>query len=184
VVTLTSFVNGNNGAGCNACQFAAYPSSGGVQLLEIDNAGTTAGVAYPQSATSLASGEGYGMNLSGINTVEEDDIAEFVNTNGNFAGLIDFNDAGSLSPALRFSSSYTADSTVPGRGVVTAGNNAFNLVSYVVDGSTSVFVETDSNQVGIGSFTLQNATASSNAAATHLKVLRVMRGAKNAAKRR
>lgn len=192
LLTLTGFVNGNNGAGCNPCQFAAYPSSGGLQLLEIDNGGSTAGVAYPQSATTLASGEGYGMNLTGFNfgsvngAFEEDAIAEFVNTNGNFAGLIDFNDQGSVTPAQHFSSSYSADSTVPGRGVVTPGTNGFNLVSYVVDSSTAVFVEIDNNpvQVGIGSFAVQNASASSNAAAAHLKVLRLVRGAKSTAKRR
>ena len=190
VLTLTGFVNGNNGTGCTNCQFAAYPSSGGLQLLEIDDAGTTAGVAYPQSATSLASGEGYGMNLASVNFgnggVEEDDISEFVNTNGSFAGLIDFNDGGSVTAAQHFSSTYTADSTVPGRGVIAPGTNGFNLVSYVVDSSTAVFVEVDNNpvQVGIGSFAVQNASASSNAAATHLKVLRLIRGAKNAAKRR
>lgn len=185
VLTLTSFVNGNNGAGCNSCEFAAYPSSGGIQLLEIDNAGTTAGVAYPQSATSLASGEGYGMNLAGANSNgEEDVIAEFVNTDGNFAGLIDFNDGGQLTAAQHFTSTYTAYTTVPGRGVVASGTNGFNLASYVVDSSTSVFVELDNNQVGIGSFALQNSSASSNAAGAHLKVLRMIHAAKSALKRR
>lgn len=191
LLTLTGFVNGNNGAGCNPCQFAAYPSSGGLQLLEIDDGGSTAGVAYPQSATSLASGEGYGMNLTGFNfanfsgSFEEDAIAEFVNTNGSFSGLIDFNDQGTITAAKQFTSTYSADGTVPGRGVVSPGNNGFNLVSYVVDSSTAVFVEIDNNpiQVGIGSFALQNASASSNAAAAHLKVLTLRNAAKSAAKK-
>ena len=70
------------------CIFAAYPSSGGLQMLEIDNGGMTNGVAYSQSDTTLASGEGYGMNLSGVtpNGAREDDIAEFTNNNGNFTG--------------------------------------------------------------------------------------------------
>ncbi len=180
LLTLTGFVNGNNGAGCNPCQFAAYPSSGGLQILEIDNGGSTAGVAYTQSATALASNEGYGMNLTGFaftstGNFEEDDIAEFVNNNGSFTGLIDVNDQSTITAAQHFSSTYAADSTVPGRGVITPGTNGFNLVSYVVDSSTAVFVEIDNNplQVGIGSFALQNASASSNAAAAHLKVLRL-----------
>ncbi len=61
--------------------FAAYPSSGGTQLLEIDGLGITGGVAYPQSNTSFASGQGYGLNLTGSNGSEVDDIAEFTNTN-------------------------------------------------------------------------------------------------------
>jgi hypothetical protein len=186
VTFLTAFINGNGGLGCSNCQFAAYPSSGGLQLLEIDDAGITSGVAYPQgSSPTLASGRGYGMNLTGSNfgnisgNFEEDDIAEFTNSNGSFTGVIDSNDQGSLTANQRFSATYAADSTIPGRGVITPVSNAFNLVSYMVDSSTAVFVEVDNNpvQVGLGSFSLQNATAKSNAAAAHLAVLRVTAGA-------
>jgi hypothetical protein len=180
------FVNGGGGLACSSCTFAAYPSSGGLQLLEIDNGGMTGGVAYPQSATSLASSAGYGMNLTGVNSNgEEDDIAEFTNNNGAFTGLIDFNDQGQLSYAQRFSSTYSADGTVPGRGVVTPVSNAsFNLVTYVVDNSTVVLVETDNNQVGLGSLVEQSASAASNAATRHLSVLRLAPRARGAWKRR
>ena len=188
LITLTSFVNGNGGVGCTGCQFAAYPSSGGTQLLEIDNSGVTDGVAYAQgSSPTLASSQGYGMNLFGNNGLEEDDIAEFTNNSGAFTGLIDRNDDGSTAFDQNFSSSYAADSSVSGRGVVTPGTNGFNLVTYVVGGSTgpaAVFVETDSNQVGLGIITAQNAAASSNAAVRQLNVLRLKPGAKNAFKRR
>lgn len=189
---LTGFINGNGGLGCSNCQFAAYPSTGGLELLEIDDGGITGGVAYPQGSNpALASGQGYGMNLTGINfgnlsgSFEEDGIAEFTNSNGSFTGLIDFNDQGSITGDQKFSATYSADSTIPGRGVIAPISNAFNLVSYIVDSSTSVFVEVDNNpiQVGLGSFSLQNASAKSNAAAAHLTVLRVTTGAK-ALKRR
>jgi hypothetical protein len=173
VITLNTFVNGNAGLGCNGCLFAAYPSTAGTQLLEIDNAGVTTGVAYAQSATTLADSEGYGMNLSGNNGGEEDDIAEFTNSSGSFTGVIDVNDGGQLMFAQKFTSTYAADTTVPGRGVVTPGSNAFNLVTYVVDSSRTVFVETDSTQVGLGAFVQQNASASSNAAQRQLAVLGV-----------
>jgi hypothetical protein len=173
VFTLNAFVNGNGGLGCNGCMFVAYPSTAGTQLLEIDNAGVTSGVAYSQTSTTLADSEGYGMNLAGVNQVEEDDIAEFTNSGGSFTGVIDLNDGGQLTFGQRFTSTYAADSTVPGRGVVTPGSNAFNLVTYVVDGSRTVFVETDSNQVGLGAFVQQNASASSNAAQRQLTVLGV-----------
>ncbi|MGH9494943.1 MAG: hypothetical protein ACRD3B_08105, partial [Candidatus Sulfotelmatobacter sp.] len=173
VITLNAFINGNGGLGCNGCMFAAYPSAGGTQLLEIDNAGVTTGVAYAQTATTLADNEGYGMNLSGNNGIEEDDIAEFTSSGGTFTGVIDFNDTGSLTFGQKFTSTYAADSTVSGRGVVTPGSNAFNLVTYVVDDSRTVFVETDSNQVGLGAFVLQNASASSNSAQRHLTALNV-----------
>jgi len=184
VITLNTFVNGNGFTGCEGCQFAAYPSTGGTQILEIDDGGVTDGVAYAQGASpTLASGQGYGMNLSGFNGVEEDDIAEFTNTNGTWAGHVDFNDEGVTDFGETYTSNYAADSSVPGRGVVTPTNaNSFNLVTYVVDSSSVVFVETDSTQVGMGSFGTQNASADSNAAARLLTVLQLKPGAKNAAK--
>src|SRR4029077_10729828 len=103
-----------------------------------------------QSITTVASGQPYGLNLTGANTNgEEDDIAQFTNTNGSFSGLVDFNDQGSLSAGQAFTGNYTADSTNTGRGQISS--NAFNLISYVVNNSTSVFIEQD-GQVGLGAF--------------------------------
>jgi hypothetical protein len=181
VVTLTGFNNGANGV-LGTYQFAAFPSSGGLQLLEIDNEGVTAGVAFAQSATSIASAQGYGLNLTGVNTNgEEDDIAEFTNNNGTLTGVVDFNDIGSLTPDQKFSATYTADTTINGRGTI--ASSSFNLVSYVVDSSTTVFIEVDSSQIGIGSFVLQTPTAKSNMAATHLAVLGLKARAHKALKR-
>jgi hypothetical protein len=91
-------------------QYAAYPSSGGVLLLELDNLGVAVGAAYPQNATipTFASAQGYALNLTGSNpnaaeeieatTVEVDDIAEFTaavggscTTAGAICGIIDEN---------------------------------------------------------------------------------------------
>jgi len=196
VLTFTSgFVNGNNGAGCTNCQFAAYPSSGGVELLEIDGAGMTDGTAFAQTpGASLASSQGYGMNLSGVVLInngsgptptEEDDIAEFTNTNGSLSpGVIDFNDTGSTNFGLKFSSSYAADSTVSGRGTITPNSNSYNLVTYAIDNSSQVVVSVDGSLVGLGSISEQNASAKSNAATAHLAVLRLAAGTAKASKRR
>jgi len=185
-LTVNGFNNGANGL-LGTYQFAAYPSAGGLLLLEIDNAGLTGGTAYSQTSTSLASAEGYAFNLTGANFnlgAEEDDIAEFTNTNGSFSGIIDFNDQGSTAYGQRFTSTYAADSNVAGRGLISPGANGFNLVSYVVDGSTSVFVEIDNNQVGIGSYSLQTPSgAKSNFAVTHLATLRPKSAIKAGAKK-
>jgi hypothetical protein len=175
ITFVTGFVNGNDGIACSSnCIFAAYPSSGGLQMLEIDDGGMTNGIAYAQSATTLASGEGYGMNLSGVTTNSaEDDIAEFTNNNGNFSGIIDINDQGATSFKNTFSASYAADSTVAGRGVVTPTTNGFFLTTYVVDGSTTVAVSSDNNFVGLGALVQQNSSAKSNVVANHLAVLRI-----------
>ncbi|HLZ40848.1 MAG TPA: hypothetical protein VKQ11_07795 [Candidatus Sulfotelmatobacter sp.] len=196
VLTFSSgFINGNNGAGCSNCQFAAYPSSGGLELLEIDDAGMTDGTAYPQtSGASLASTQGYGMNLSGLSltnngfsqsTTEEDDIAEFTNTNGSLTpGVIDFNDTGSVSFGQKFSSTYAADSTISGRGTVTPSSNAYNLVTYAIDNTSEAVVSIDAGLVGLGSMVQQSSSAKSSAAARHLAVLRLAPSSAKVTKRR
>ena len=186
VITLSGFANGTNGGTCSGCVFAAYPSSGGLELLEIDDGGTTSGVAYAQSATSLPSvSTGYGMNLSGSNGVEEDDIAEFTFNNGSFSsGHIDFNDDGALTFDQNFSSSYSPDSAVASRGTVTPGTNGMNLTTYVVDAATVVFVETDNNQVGLGSLVSQGSGVKSNAVSQHLVVMKIAAAGKRSLRRR
>jgi hypothetical protein len=84
--------------------FVAYPSSGGLLLLEGDSVGNiTFGAAYPQTAgATFAASQGYALNLSGINlgssqtgqpASEVDDIAEFTaNSSGaTVTGIIDEN---------------------------------------------------------------------------------------------
>jgi hypothetical protein len=171
--TLIGFGNGNNGVACSPCRFAVYPSSGGLQMLEIDDGGMTNGIAYAQKATTFASGEGYGMNLSGATAnSSEDDIAEFTNNNGSFSGIIDFNDQGSLSFRNAYGGNYTADTAVPGRGTVANTKNGPLLTTYVIDSSTSVAVSTDPKMVGLGALVTQNSGAKSNVVAKHLAVLR------------
>jgi hypothetical protein len=177
-LTLSGFINGNNGLGCSACVFAVYPSSGGLQMLEIDDGGSTNGIAYPQSATALASVEGYGMNLSGVvfnssSSSAEDDIAELTNNNGTFNGIIDFNDQGSTSFKNTFTASYAADSSVSGRGTVTPTKNGYFLTLYIVDSATAVAVSTDGGFVALGALVKQNSSAQSNVVASHLATLRV-----------
>jgi len=180
ITFLTGFVNGNDGLACSSnCIFAAYPSSGGVQMLEIDDAGMTNGVAYAQTATALASGEGYGLNQTGIfldsaqqSSTAEDDIAEFTNNNGRFTGIIDINQQGSTFFKNSFSADYAADTTVSGRGSVSPNSNAYFLTTYVVDDSTAVAVSSDNTFVGLATLAKQNSSAKLNAVANHLAVLR------------
>lgn len=183
VITLTGFVNAG-GLGCSSCSFAAYPSTGGLQLLEIDDGGITDGVAYAQgNSPTFASGEGYGMDLTGSNSssgsvVEEDDIAEFTNTSGSLSGLIDFNDEGTTTFDQKYTASYAADTTgIPGRGIITAPTsgtvNAYDMAIYVVNTSTAVGISGDSNMIALGTLNTQNATSNGpNAAQQHLVSLR------------
>ena len=164
--------------------YAAYPFSGGVFLLEIDDSGIMSGAAYPQSQTTLAGGQGYGLNFTGANFavssgVEVDDIAEFTATSSGLtiAGIADenFQPEGSPTLGLTLSGTYTTpDSNGRGQVGATAGNTSnstlnggFTITYYSVDGTTYPFIETDQGggQVSAGAFFLQNPTAAAAAAA-------------------
>jgi len=175
-----------------ASEFAAYPSSGGVLLLELDNAGIMAGAAYPQTSTAAPDpSQGYGLNLSGTNlgastgqSAEVDDITEFATAASGLTltGITDENFAPGGSPnyALALSGSYTApDSNGRGQLGANAGNSnnstlngGFSVYFYTVDGTTFPFIENDSGQISAGVFMKQSSTASSSAATrSHLLVL-------------
>lgn len=196
-LTFTSgFENGTNGSGCVSCTFAAYPSSGGVQLLEIDSAGITAGTLFAQgSSTTLASAQGYGVNLTGTVIVldefgdeipeEEDDIVEFTDNSGTLGpGVIDVNDGGSPTYGKAYSASYSADTTVSGRGTITPSENAYQLVTYGTDNGSQVVVSIDPNFLGVGFIEQQNATEKSNAAMAHLASLRLITARNKSMKKR
>lgn len=176
-----------------ASAFAAYPSSGGVLLLEVDNSGMMAGAAYPQSSTAVPDpSQGYGLNLSGTNLgaatgslAEVDDIAEFATASSGltFTGIIDENSApnsqGQTYALALSSGSYTAPSGGRGQLGATAGNSTsstlnggFSVDYYTVDGTTFPFIENDGGQIAAGVFVKQNSSASSSAATrAHMYVL-------------
>lgn len=162
--------------------YAAYPSSGGLLLLEIDNAGLTVGAAYPQtSGASFAASQGYGLNLTGVNNatgslVEVDDIAEFAATGNTITGVIDENFAPGGSPnlGLALSSGNFSGPDSSGRYLLSAAagnsnnstlNGGFNLYFYTVDGATFPFIDVDSGQVATGVFVEQSSSAASSSAA-------------------
>jgi len=166
--------------------YAAYPFSGGVFLLEIDDSGVMSGAAYPQSQTVLAGAQGYGLNFTGANFsansgsgAEVDDIAEFTTTSSGLTitGVADenFQPSGGPTLGLTLSGTYTTpDSNGRGQIAATAGsstnstlNGGFTITYYSVDGTTYPFIETDQGggQVAAGAFFLQNPTAAAGAAA-------------------
>ena len=175
--TLGNFTGFSEGSA-----YAAYPSGGGLLLLEIDNSGIMVGAAYAQtSGATFSATEGYALNLSGVNlgastgfTAEVDDIAEFTaNSNGStVTGALDENGGGF--PAYGVALSGTYGTLANGRGQLgaNAGNNSnstlnggFNLTFYAVDGTTFPFIETDNGQVASGVFVAQSPNASSSALA-------------------
>ena len=165
VLTLSSFFGGSS--------YAAYPSSGGLLLLEIDGTGLMVGAAYPQSTTAFgATSQGYGLNLSGINlsgvgngsAVEVDDIAQFTASaiSGGAGtltnGIIDENIAPNgvsvgapfLGLALSSGTYGAIDATgrygltvTAGNGSISTLNGGLGLTFYAADGTTFPFIETD-----------------------------------------
>jgi hypothetical protein len=165
--------------------YAAYPSSGGVLLLEIDGSNISVGAAYPQTAgAAFATSQGYGMNLTGVNLsgigngpVEVDDIAEFTASSaGTITGIIDENFAPGGSATLGIALTSGTFGTIGSGGrygmSATAANNntgtllgGFTLTYYAVDGTTFPFIEVDPGQVSTGVIVLQNPSGASPAIA-------------------
>jgi hypothetical protein len=156
VVTFTGFVGGTT--------FAAYPSSGGILMQEIDttgNAGITGGVMMAQSSgAALAASQGYGMNLTGTDLTadaEFDAIAQFNTTSSGMTGLIDLNDFGSSSPTstTNFAGSYTPGNNGTGSATFTSGPLG-GVLYYAADSSTVLLLSTDSTDVAVGAFQEQS----------------------------
>jgi hypothetical protein len=175
-LAFTNFTNGTT----NNFQFAAYPTSGGILLLEIDSFGLAQGAAYAQTATSFAASQSYGLNLSGYNGGEVDDIAQFTaGTSSISPGTLDENDQGTTFAAEEWSGSYTPSAQAPGRGSITATVSGgktqqptLNFEYYVIDSSTIAFIETDPGQVGVGTFQLQNVSGATPLAQSHISMVR------------
>jgi len=170
-LTLNGIYNGVSGVSSNVI-FAAYPSSGGIQLLEIGSPGSgspggliTGGFALSQGSVGTLAAQGYGLNLSAVNSQsEEDDIAEFVvNSSNAYNGAEDINDDGTLTSAARFDGTVTSNSAAPGYGAAASSSGQINFNYYLANGgSTALILETDTNQLGVGSFDLQSSSAASS----------------------
>jgi hypothetical protein len=182
VVTLNGFFP--------AIQWVLYPSSGGLLMLEIDQASVTNGVAYAQqNGAAIASGQNYGFNLGAFNISPEseyfeNDIAQFLTTSTTFSGTIDISD--NYGPGLGvslgsagFAGNYAAAAPGNGRYQATTTVNGGGYVSfdfYAVSNDQFLLLETDSIQIGGGLFQLQSApsgsVAQSHIALAHPIVLR------------
>jgi hypothetical protein len=175
-LTLANFVGG-------PAVLRAYPTTGGLLLMEADAFGVTIGTAFPQTSTALATPpQGYGLNFTGFNLGAGfgiDVIAEFVTSSGGtMTGLLDENDQGSpLNPqTITSSSTFTQDTPVTGRGIfnLNSGSNVlFDGVFYTVDGANSIFIETDTNQVAFGVFQQQAGTTSAQAMSRPLTIVKI-----------
>ena len=170
-VALSGFAGGTN--------FVAYPSSGGVLILEADsglNAGVTDGAAMTQTTgASLSASEGYGLNLTGVDLTSDyelDEIGQFNTTSSGMSGLLDLNDFTVSNPSTsNLTGSYTPSSN-SAQGSATFDNQG--VFYYAVDGSTVLLLSTDSTDVSVGTFEEQTtpSAASADIAQRHLATLK------------
>ena len=144
----------------------------------IDSTAVASGIAYAQTNGALgAPPQGYGLNFTGLNSngpFEVDDIAEFVTSSSTGpTGLVDENDQGTPQSPQAISSNvsvFSQDDPVTGRGEAQFANSSgilFDVIFYTIDGSNSIFIETDTTQVSAGMFQLQNSGAKAAAGTAH-----------------
>ena len=176
LVGLSNFVGGTN--------FAAYPSSGGIVMLEIDSAGSlfqgvTGGTAMAQTsgATALAASQGFAMNLTGFdvaNMAPLDQIAQFNTTSTSLSGVLDQNDFTISNPTSNnISGTYSPGAT--GSVTLTSTESTF---TYAVNSTTALALATDPNEVSTGVFEQQGSpTSTADVTQRHLAIVRSVRAA-------
>jgi hypothetical protein len=166
--TGTYTVSGGRGTmtlngGFGTINLVAYPSSGGLLLLETDTTILSSGTALQQSGGPFSNSSingGFGLNLTGadnVNNVEVDGIAQFTTTGtGTLSGALDFNDGGALSNSLALTGTYTMTANGRGTGTLhTSTLGTFNVIYYMASGSRVLFMEPDGTQMSVGVFAAQ-----------------------------
>ena len=136
-----------------------YPSTGGIQLLNLDAATVASGVALPQSgvfSNGTLNGH-YGATLSGTNNNRQFGLIAVLSANGSgqFSGALNLNDGGSLARDMSASGSYTFSPNGRAIAVLTTASGTRNIIVYAVDGSQALFIEADPARIGQGVLALQ-----------------------------
>lgn len=140
--------------------FAIYPTTSGVLLMEIDANIVAGGTAFQQSGTfSDTSVKGnYGMNFTGEvpGSNEIDSIAQFVADGaGNAPGSIEFNNGGTLSSNLALTGTYSIAASGRGTGSFASSFGTQNVIFYVVSSSQVLFIDIDTGLVTSGQLIFQ-----------------------------
>lgn len=137
-----------------AINYAIYPSTGGVQALEIDTTFVASGAALQQGGPfSNSSIQGnYGLNFTGASpSAEIDSEAQFsADGSGNVNGAADYNVGGTLSPNLSLSGNYSIAGNGRGAGTLKTTLGTQNVNFYVVNSTRVLFIDVDSSLVAVG----------------------------------
>jgi len=135
----------------NALNLVGYPSSGGMQLLTLDNDMIVTGVAYAQTGpfSNTSPSGSYSVGISGGSTRGEVDAVAQINstTSGILSGSLIQNEAGNLVSNAAVTANYATDASGRGAGTLIINGNTQHVTFYTVDSSRILFIETDSQVV-------------------------------------
>jgi hypothetical protein len=136
--------------------FAVYPSSGGLQMVETDSSIVSSGMAFAQQGAPFSNASiqgGYGLNLSGVSSNGEfDSIGQLsADGNGNFSGTEDFNNTGFRSFGLALSGTYSIGANGRGTGRIQSSAASRSVAYYVVNSSRVLTIELDATVISTGS---------------------------------
>lgn len=172
--------------------FAAYPSSGGVLMLEVDSgldALITAGAAIAQnSPAGVVASQGYAMNLTGAdiaNGTQLDQIAQFNTTGSNLSGTIYYNDFGILAQSYNLGSGSNFTPGATGEVVLNFNGGQEGALYYGVDSASSLALGIDSSDVSLGVIQQQGSpTSTADVAPRHLALMKAVARARAARKKK
>ena len=128
-------------AGLHKFSFALTSNSRG-QIIAADSGPVTSGFLRLQTATASPIGS-YVFNLTGDNAGPAAAIGEISFTNSVITGTQDINLNGAVSQLASTTGTLSAFDTATGRGTLQL--NTSNFTFYVIDASTLVLIDTDSN---------------------------------------
>ncbi len=136
--------------------FAMYPSTNGVQIVELDSNFVTNGAAFSQAGATLSDAAvlgAYAYNMTGaISGGGMDSIAQFTAVSGGtLSGAVDYNLSGALNFGLELTGTYSVASNGRGNMILRNTTSNQNLAIYVARDRV-LFVDLDRSIVGLGSF--------------------------------
>jgi hypothetical protein len=144
------------GSSSGTTTFAIYPSTAGIQMLEIDSSAITGGTAFLQAGSpfSAASLKGdFGMAKAGsTNGKNSDELAVlFFDGSGRLNGTADLNNERSPEPGLPAMGTYVISSNGRGAASLTTSRGTANSALYAVNDSLFLMLGLDNTSVMVGS---------------------------------
>lgn len=142
-------------SGTGSTNFVIYPSTGGLQAMEVDITVVTSGVAFNQQAGAFSPASllgAFALNLTGVSFAGEvDQNSQFtMDGSSHLNGSLDVNNVGTLSSSLALSGAYTLGPDGRGTLVLQSPVGTQNFVLYAVTGGRVLFIEIDSNLISLG----------------------------------